>query len=285
MQTAQAYTLANPIEVAGIGLHTGLENRVRLVPRKRAGIELVVNGAPLTLAAHNMQPTPLCTMLAEGKVRLSTPEHLLAALHGLRVLGLTIEVTRPAELPEVPILDGSALPWVEAIDAAGRVPLADEPDVLRVREPCTYSAEGRVLVAAPRFLKGMKVECNISFPHPLIGQQTWRGIMTEEVFRTQIAPARSFAQEGDVKAAMIAGMLKGASLNSGVLFSLDGGVANPEGLRFPDEPVRHKVADFMGDSFLTGRVVQGDFTLNAPGHTANNALLRKVLEQQNKDSV
>lgn len=280
MTLPTAYTLANAIEVVGIGLHTGLENRVRLVPRKRLGIELVVNGAPLTLAAHNMQPTPLCTMLAEGKVRLSTPEHLLAALHGLRVLALKIEVEGPTELPEVPILDGSALPWVEAIDAAGRVPLDAEHELLRVRKPCTYSAEGRVLMATPRFLKGLKIECNIAFPHPSIGQQTWRGIMTEEVFRAQIAPARSFAQEADVEAAMAAGMLKGASLNSGVLFTTEGGVANPEGLRFPDEPVRHKVADFMGDSFLTGRAVHGDFTLNAPGHTANNALLRKVLEQQ-----
>jgi UDP-3-O-[3-hydroxymyristoyl] N-acetylglucosamine deacetylase len=283
--TAQpAYTLANTIEIAGIGVHTGMENRVRLVPRKRAGVVLQVNGAPLTLSPTHMQPTPLCTMLAEGSARLSTPEHLLSALHGLGVLGLKIEVEGPSELPEVPILDGSALPWVEAIDAAGREALEHAPETLNVRAPCTYTAEGRVLMAAPRFLPFMQVECTVSFPHPLIGMQTWRGVMTEEIFRTEIAPARSFALEGDVKAAMVAGMLKGASLNTGVLFKADGGVANPEGLRFADEPVRHKIADFMGDSFLTGRRVQGDFTLNAPGHSANNALLRKVLAQQEDEA-
>ena len=280
MTDYKAYTLAAPIEVAGIGVHTGMENRVRLVPRKRAGIVLQVNGAPLTLSPTHMQPTPLCTMLAEGNARLSTPEHLLSALHGLGVLGLKIEVEGPSELPEVPILDGSALPWVEAIDAAGREALEHSPETLNVRAPCTYTAEGRVLMAAPRFLPFMQVECTVSFPHALIGTQTWRGVMREEVYRTEIAPARSFAQEGDVKAAMVAGMLKGASLATGVLFKADGTVANPEGLRFADEPVRHKVADFMGDSFLSGRRVQGDFTLNAPGHSANNALLRKVLEQQ-----
>lgn len=277
-----AYTLSKSIELSGIGLHTGVENTVRLLPRKKAGIEITVNGKPLTLAPTLMRPTPLCTLLqsADKQTTLSTPEHLLAALHGLNIYGLTIEVEGPESLCEVPILDGSALPWVEAIDAAGRAPLAHAPEPLKVKAPVNHSAEGRVLMAAPRPVAGMNVACTIQFPHPLIGHQEWHADINEETFRTQIAPARSFAMEADVHAAMKAGMLKGASLKGGVLFADNGTVANPEGLRFPDEPVRHKVLDFVGDSFLAGRPVQGNFTLTAPGHTANNALLRAILAQE-----
>jgi UDP-3-O-[3-hydroxymyristoyl] N-acetylglucosamine deacetylase len=270
------YTLAKSLELSGVGLHSGEEALVRLSPRAKAGIEIWVNGQPLTLSPHNMRPTPLRTTLHAGEVELATPEHLFAALHGLSILGVKVEIEGH---PEVPILDGSALPWVAAIDAAGRTELVTPPTPLKVYKPCTYSAEGRVLLAMPRPLGGLEVECTVDFPSRVIGRQHWHGVMTEDVFRTEIAPARSFAMQADVEAAMAAGLLKGASLASGVLLTREETIANPEGLRFPDEPVRHKVLDFIGDSFLAGRPVQGSFSLTAPGHTANIRLLQQVYAQ------
>ncbi len=272
-----AYTLTKSCEVSGIGLHNGLESLVRLSPRTKAGIEIKVNGQPLTLSPTNMLPTPLRTTLAEGNITLATPEHLLAALHGLNILGISIEIEGP---PEVPILDGSALPWVAAIDAAGRTELANPPPLLKAGRPSTYSNEGRLLLATPRLLGGLEVECHVTYPSAVIGTQHWRGVITEEVFRTEIAPARSFALQAEVEAAMAAGLLRGASLASGVLLTREETIANPEGLRFPDEPVRHKMLDFIGDSFLAGRRVQGSFALTAPGHTANIRLLQQVVAQE-----
>lgn len=274
--TPHGFTLSQPCELAGIGVHFGEEARIRLSPRAKAGVEIRVNGQPLRLAPHHMQPTPLRTTLVDGSTTLATPEHLFAALHGLAVLGVLIELDG---YPEVPILDGSAQLWVELIDSVGRVPLANPPAPLVVRQPATYSAEGRVLLATPRPLGGLEVECTVEFPSALIGRQYWHGVMTEDVFRTHIAPARTFALQADVEAAMAAGLLKGASLASGVLLTHANTIANPEGLRFPDEPVRHKVLDFMGDSFLSGRCMQGSFTLTAPGHTANIRLLQTVVAQ------
>ena len=282
MLAQAAYTLAKPVQLAGVGVHTGQECLIRLIPRKTPGIELTVNGSPLTLGPTFMRPTPLCTLLQseDKKTTLSTPEHLLAALHGLNIFGLKIEAEGPVGQVEVPILDGSALPWVAAIDTVGREPLSRLPEPLKVQQPVSHFAEGRVLQAEPRLMGGLQVECTIEFPHPAIGRQTLNVVVTEEVFRSQIAPARSFAMEADVHAAMKAGMLKGASLKGGVLFGANGQVVNPEGLRFPDEPVRHKILDFIGDSFLCARPVQGRFTLTAPGHTANNALLRQLVAQE-----
>jgi UDP-3-O-[3-hydroxymyristoyl] N-acetylglucosamine deacetylase len=271
-----AYTLTTPVEQAGIGLHSGQETLVRLLPRATAGIEITINGQPLPLHPAHVRPTPLCTTLAAGNVTLSTPEHLFAALHGLGVFAVKIEVTGA---PEIPILDGSAQPWVALIDAAGRTPLATMPLPLKVRRPLTYRQAERVLSATPPPDGELTIACTIDFPHPLIGRQSWAGVMNEDIFRSQIAPARSFALQAEVEAAQAAGLLRGATLASGVLFMADGTVANPEGLRFPDEPVRHKVLDFLGDSFLTGRSLIGQFTLVATGHSANNQLLQQLLAQ------
>jgi UDP-3-O-[3-hydroxymyristoyl] N-acetylglucosamine deacetylase len=117
----------------------------------------------------------------------------------------------------------------------------------------------------------------VDFPHPKIGRQQWRGVVDEAVFRAEIAPARTFVLEEDIAAAQAAGLAKGGSLANAVVFGKNGQVLNPEGLRFADEPVRHKVLDAVGDLFLAARPVAGKFYLTLPGHTANNALLRKLL--------
>lgn len=271
-------TLAKDVRISGVGLHSGVGAEVVLRPNLGLGGVVLrrgdVTGGEFRLEADMVQKSPLCTLLENANgVTLSTVEHLLSALHGLRVDSVLVEINGP----EVPILDGSALPWVALIDEAGRVQLDVERHWLRVTKPVVEDAEGRILLATPDARPGARVDCTIDFPHPMIGRQVWKGLVDETTFRREIAPARTFVQEKDIAAAQAAGLAKGGSLQNAVVFGADGTVLNKEGLRFPDEPVRHKVLDFMGDTFMQGQCVAGNFAVTAPGHVANNALLRKMV--------
>lgn len=275
---AQRRTLAKTVEAGGMGLHTGVESQVRLVPADSGhGLVLLRTDVPpeagvFRLAPGMVEAVPLCTRLknAEG-TKLSTVEHLLAALAGLGVSDLLIEV----EGPEVPILDGSALPWVALIDEAGRVALDGAWPALSV-------AQGTLLEEGPRRLEAWPADAwelavRIEFAHPMIGVQSFGGVVDEEWFRNEIAPARTFVVEKDLKTAQAWGMAKGASLAGGVLFADDGKLVNSEGLRFRNEPVRHKVLDAMGDLYIAGHILQGRFDLTAPGHAITNRLLRRLV--------
>jgi len=270
-------TLAREVSVRGVGLHSGVGAEVVLRPRREGGVVLRradVSGGEFRLRPELVQASPLCTLLENDEgATLSTVEHLLAALHGLRVDSVDVEI----QGPEVPILDGSALPWVALIDEAGRVELDRPRDWLRVPSPQVLDSEGRVLLANPEPRTGLRVECVVDFPHPKIGRQEWKGVVDEASFRTDIAPARTFVLERDIAAAQAAGLAKGGSLDNAVVFGDNGEVLNPGGLRFADEPVRHKVLDVVGDLFMAGRCVSGIFAMTAPGHVANNRLLRKIV--------
>ncbi|PZP40219.1 MAG: UDP-3-O-[3-hydroxymyristoyl] N-acetylglucosamine deacetylase [Pseudomonas fluorescens] len=271
-------TLAKEVHITGVGLHSGVGAEVILRPNLvGTGVVLKrgnMTGGDFPMGADLVKASPLCTLLENGNgITLSTVEHLMSALHGLHVDSVIIEVNGP----EVPILDGSALPWVNLIDEAGRVELDAPRTWLKVAKPVVEDSEGRVLLANPDPRTGLRVECNIDFPHPAIGRQVWRGVVDEEVYRREIAPARTFVMQRDIAAAQAAGLAKGGSLENAVVFGDEGGVLNPGGLRFPDEPVRHKVLDLIGDVFMQGRCVSGAFAVTAPGHTANNYLLRKIV--------
>jgi UDP-3-O-[3-hydroxymyristoyl] N-acetylglucosamine deacetylase len=268
-------TLAREVSIVGIGLHSGIDAEVVLRPNPDGGVIVRKDGEVFALRADMVMKSPLCTLvdLRDG-ITISTVEHLLSALHGLRVDSVIIDI----DGPEVPILDGSALPWVELIDNAGRNEIAVNRDWLKVARTVVADMEGRVLMANPDARLGMRVECNIDFPHPAIGRQVWKGIVDEAVYRKDIAPARTFVQEKDIAAAQAAGLAKGGSLDNAVVFGENGGVLNKDGLRFADEPVRHKVLDLIGDVFMQGRCVAGAFAVTAPGHVANNQLLRQILD-------
>lgn len=270
-------TLKKVVSTKGIGLHTGVAVEVVLRPAEE-GSGVVVRRTDMDveyrLVPDLVKASPLCTLLENGDgVTLSTVEHLMSALHALGVDNVEVEVSGP----EVPILDGSALPWVELIDEAGRVAQEDPRWWLKVARTVTLDEGGRVLMAEADARGGMRIECTVDFPHPLIGRQEWKGVIDEETYRREIAPARTFVMEKDVEAAQKAGLIKGGSLANAVVYGEDGTVKNPEGLRFKDEAVRHKILDVIGDLYMAARPVCGRFTLTAPGHTANNKLLRKIM--------
>lgn len=271
-------TLAKEVRLGGIGLHSGEQAEVVLRPGKAgAGVVFVAGGEEIPARPGLVRAMPLCTLLDWRDFKLSTVEHLLAALHGLGVDAVRIEV----DGPEVPVLDGSALPWVEAIDAAGRVELEAPRAWLQVEKALEIKDGLKVLRALPETAPEegrLDVRVAVDYPHPLIGSQTWHGVVDEEVFRKQIAPARTFVLEREINAAREAGLIKGGSLENAVVFGDDGTVKNPEGLRFADEPVRHKVLDALGDFYMAGRMVWGRLDLTLPGHAMNNRLLRAMVE-------
>ncbi|MBI1308876.1 MAG: UDP-3-O-[3-hydroxymyristoyl] N-acetylglucosamine deacetylase [Proteobacteria bacterium] len=276
MDTAKQCSLRQEASTRGVGVHSGVESRVILRPAVAgSGVCFKVGGKVLPVAPGLVKPSPLCTLLDDGAgASLSTVEHLMSALHALGLDNVLVEV----DGPELPILDGSALPWVELIDQAGRVELEAERVWLRVEKGEVVEEHGRVLAAEPDARAGLRLEVHVDFPHPQIGKQAWRGVMDEATYRREIAPARTFVLEKDIAAARAAGFAKGGSLDNAVVFGENGAVLNPGGLRFADEPVRHKVLDAVGDLYMAGRPVWGKFALTMPGHTANNRLLRKIFE-------
>lgn len=268
----RAWTLATPLDFQGVGVHSGLSARVRLVPAP-AGHGYVFHrvdlpGSPAVPArADLVSHTVMSTTLGIDGCTVHTVEHLLAALAGLGVTDARIEV----DGPEVPILDGSAWPFVEAIRAAGiRVLDAPRP-VLAL--PLVAQSEGDkslTVVPGPR----AEVTYAVDFGHPLAGPQLFHAVITPAYFAEQLAPARTFGFLRDVEALRAAGLAKGGSIDNAIVIQ-DDRYSSP--LRFPDELVRHKVLDLIGDLALLGASWTGHVVAVKAGHKLHNALAREVL--------
>lgn len=217
--------------------------------------------------------TTLATTLGAGNASVSTVEHLIAALHGYGIDNVLVEV----DGPEIPILDGSALPFVEAFIADGVDPQGTPKQILRVVEvvEARDPDENRWCRLEPH--DGLAIDCSIEFAHPLLRDQRMRFAGGPSAFAAEIAPARTFGLLADVEQMRSQGLALGGSLANAVVLG-DDGVLNPEGLRFPDECVRHKVLDMIGDLALLGAPVLGRFRAHRSGHAFNLSLVRQALE-------
>ena len=243
-----AWTLAGSARRSGIGLHSGHEVAVLLHPWPDAGVWVSWSGdsePPVRLQPSQVRDSQLCTTLELGDRRLSTVEHLLAALAGCGLTHVHLEV----DGGEVPLLDGSAQGWVEAIAEVGITP-AGTPAASRpvLEGPVTLHRGNSVITATPAeqfTLVGM-----IDFPQPAIGRQQWTVALTPERFVAEIAPARTFGFREQVEQLRAAGLIQGGALDNALVCDGDHWVNPP--LRFPDEPVRHKLLDLIGDLALVG---------------------------------
>lgn len=244
----QAWTLARPVERAGVGLHGGRSCRVRLQPAERPGYWLGWADAPQRplqrLEPSQVCETRLCTALQVGDRRLATVEHLLAALAGTGVSQAELWV----EGDEIPLLDGSALPWVEAIAEAGlrrvgpRVAPALPAGPLTLRRGLSFI----VLLPADALHVGVAVE----YPQPAIGRQVFSLALTPTAFVNEVAPARTFGFREQVEQLRAAGLIQGGGLDNALVCEGDRWLNPP--LRYPDEPARHKLLDLLGDLALVG---------------------------------
>ena len=268
-------TIKQRVRCEGIGLHSGKAVALTLRPATEdTGIVFHVSTAEgsqvITASPEVVIATGLATTLGRGGISVSTVEHLLAALRGLEIDNVHIDVTGG----EVPIMDGSAAPFVALIAEAGVLTLSKPRKVFRFNKPVTMVRGEKSIKAEP--YNGFCVEYTIDFPHPSIGRQRQVLELTPASF-AQVAKARTFGFLKDVEAMQARGLALGGSLNNAVVLD-DNGVVNPGGLRYVDEFVRHKILDFVGDMSMLALPLQGRFTVTCSGHGLNNEFLRHALD-------
>jgi len=269
----QQTTIAAPVRIEGVGLHSGAPATLTIQPAgANQGIVFVrrdLNGAEIPAAHRHVQKSSLATRLARGGASVSTVEHLLSALRGLGVDNARIDL----DGPEVPILDGSARPFTDPILAAGILPQRAERRYLTLRRPVSVSLGDKEILAIPA--NELRVTYAIDFPHPAIGYQALTAGITERDYAESIAPARTFCLLRDVDDMRRSGMVRGGSLDNAVVVG-DEGVMN-ESLRFPDEFVRHKILDLIGDLALLGAQLRAHVIAFKGGHRLHAALLGRML--------
>jgi len=266
-------TFKQRASLEGIGLHSGVKARLTLAPAPAdSGIVLVRDGVEIPALSPFVVDTTMNTSLGRDGVRIGTVEHLLAALAGCGIDNARIEV----EGPEIPIMDGSSDPFVLLVQRAGIYELRPARRFLLVKQPVTVSQGDKTARLSPA-RGNFSIHYTIDFKHPLISDQSFKMEMTERSFQKDIARARTFGFKHDVERLHKAGLALGGSLDNAVVVD-DFNILNPEGLRFPDEFVRHKILDALGDLSLIGMPVIGRLTAVKSGHALNHQLVRKAIE-------
>lgn len=270
-------TLKSAIRCVGVGLHSGARVQLELLPAP-AGTGIIFRrtdlGRDIPARFDHVVDTRLCTVLADPTdpgVRVATVEHLMAALCAAGIDNAVIAL----DGPEVPVLDGSSDPFLFLIDCAGREAQPAPRRALEVRK--TIRVENGPAFAELRpGAYGLSLSVAIDFTAGAIGRQALSLNLTEAGFRAELANARTFTQVHEIEALRAAGLARGGSLANAVVVDGDR-VLNPGGLRAPDEFVRHKMLDAVGDLALAGAMLVGRYVANRPGHALNNALLRALL--------
>lgn len=268
-------TIAKPIDFSGIGLHTGNKINVKLRPadanhgivfHRSEGKRLV----SIKACAENVVDTRMATVLGKGDLKVSTVEHLMAALYSFSIDNLHIDI----DGPEVPIMDGSAAEFVKLIEEAGLINLTQSRKYLAIRKPISViDGEKRISIIPSRFFR---ITSDIAFDHPSIALQNRSIKLSPEVFSRDIARARTFGFLKEVEYLKANGLARGGSLDNAIVIN-DEGVMNPDGLRYSDEFVRHKILDTIGDFSLTGYPILGHIRTYKAGHDINHKTVEKIL--------
>ena len=263
-------TLKRDITCGGIGLHSGKRVNLVLKPAPAGhGIVFVrtdLGGAECRARVEAIAETSFATILRQGNAEVRTTEHFLAACSALSIDNLTVEL----DAPEVPIMDGSAAPFVYLLLEGGVIEQPRVRQYLKVTRNFDWLENGRRVSLSPA--PAFEVECAIAFDHPLIGKQHYAGEVTERRFARELAPARTFTFLKDVEALRRRGLALGGSLDNAVVLG-DNKFLNPH-LRYKDEFVRHKAMDAIGDFALLGLPLWGKLRVEKAGHAAHAAAMR-----------
>lgn len=275
-------TLGRPVSFSGEGLFTGQRIHLVLYPAP-AGHGIVFKrldcpgSTPLRATLDAVKATPRCTILGNEKIQVQTVEHLLSALRALHVDNALITLTGP----EVPIADGSALPFVEMIKEAGLEDLEQERKIKTLLAPLFFSQDDIHLIALPA--QEFRISYTLHYPHsPLIRSQFYSLVVEEDSFEKEIAPCRTFCLYEEIAPLVEKGIVKGGGLDSAVIIAEDR-VLNPDGLRFSDEMVRHKILDLVGDLSLIGIPFLAHILAIRSGHSANIAFARLLFNQLKRE--
>jgi UDP-3-O-[3-hydroxymyristoyl] N-acetylglucosamine deacetylase len=267
-------TLKREILIKGKGLHTGREITMRLKPAPRdTGVVFIrtdKGNVQIKACVSSVSDTTFATTLASDGIKVGTVEHLLSAFAGLNIDNVYVEL----DGPEVPIMDGSASPFVSKIIETGIAKQAKVMPCIRILEPIVV-VEGPSQIAITPY-EGIRITYRIHYTHPAFGEQKMGIDITGTSFIDELAPARTFGFLRDVEMLRARGLVKGGSLENAIVLGEDG-VINKGKLRFKDEFVRHKILDALGDISLLGLPVYGHIIANKSGHTLNIKLLKKIL--------
>jgi len=270
---AKRKTINANVSISGIGLHSGIYTRIDLQPASAGnGIIFVRDDLHgLRIPALQASTTSLdhATSVGKDDVSVGTVEHLLSAVMAAGITDLDVHI----DGPEVPIIDGSALPFLHLIDAAGVRTLSADVAVLRVREPIEVVDGQKSIRMVPS--NRLVLKYRIDFAHPTIGRQTFHFDAEHDNFARKIAPARTFGFMRDVEKLRAAGLARGGSVENCIVLDERGVVNGP--LRFRDEFVRHKILDLFGDLALIGRPMVGEITAHRAGHALHSRFVAKVL--------
>ena len=271
---AQRKTVRTDVSITGIGLHSGIYTTVELRPAPAgSGITFVRSDlGGLRIPALQASTTALdyATSVGRDDVSVGTVEHLLSAVMACEITDLEIHI----DGPEVPIIDGSALPFMHLIDAAGVRRLGSELRVLRVNDAVEVSEGEKSIRIRPA--NRLILNYTVDFDHPSIGKQSYRFDYHHDNFLTKIAPARTFGFVKDVEKLRAAGLARGGSVENCIVLD-DSGVMNGP-LRFHDEFVRHKILDLLGDLALIGRPIVGEITAHRAGHALHSRFVARLLQ-------
>ena len=271
-------TLRNSIHATGVGLHTGDKIYLTLHPAepdtgilfRRVDLDPVVE---IPARAENVGDTTLSTTLMIGDVRVSTVEHLLSALAGLGIDNIVIDVSAP----EIPIMDGSAAPFVFLLQSAG-IQEQDAPKkFIRIKREVTVEQDGKHATFRP--FEGFKVNFAIEFDHPAFHREVLDASIdfSSTSFVKEVSRARTFGFMHEFEYLRSKGLARGGSLNNAIVVD-DNAIVNEGGLRFKDEFVKHKILDAIGDLYLLGNSLIGEFDAYKSGHALNNASLLALIK-------
>lgn len=268
-------TVRKTVEINGIGIHSGAPCTLKFRPAPaNTGVYFIradLPGRPfLKVSTLNVQAVQYQTVLGNEIFKVATIEHCVSALSALRLDNVYIEL----DGPEIPICDGSALQYTEALIKTELVELDQPRKYCYILEPISYSEGDKHAYVLP--YHGLRVGATIDFPHPAIGKETLDMEITEQSFLREVAPARTFGFLKDAEALKAAGLAKGGSLDNCIILD-ETRVINPEGLRFKDEFVRHKILDALGDLVTLEMPLMGHMVLNKAGHDIMNKLVKKIV--------
>jgi UDP-3-O-[3-hydroxymyristoyl] N-acetylglucosamine deacetylase len=273
-------TLRNAIRATGVGLHTGEKVYLTLLPApvdtgivfRRTDLDPVVE---IPARAENVGDTVLSTTINEGDVRVSTVEHLLSAMAGLGIDNAYIEVSAA----EVPIMDGSAGPFVFLIQSAGIEEQDAAKKFIRIKREVTVKDGDKVASFLP--FDGFKVTFTIDFDHPVFRDRTGKSELdfSSTSFVKEVSRARTFGFMHEIEYLRSKGLAQGGSVDNAIVVD-EYRILNEDGLRYEDEFVKHKVLDAIGDLYLLGNSLVGEFKAHKSGHALNNALLRSLIAQE-----
>lgn len=267
-------TLQRPVEASGVGLHSGVPVQIRLMPAPvSTGIVFVrtdLERFPIPASWRHVARVSYATSLMRQGVLISTTEHLLSVLYSMGIDNAYIEIDNL----EVPILDGSGLPFVRLIEQAGIRQYRRKRRYLRIRRPICVEDKGKRISILPA--ESFRLTCDTDYPAP-VGRQSLELDVTPESYAAEIAFARTFGWESDLDQMRNMGLIRGASLENAVCFT-PAGVLNPGGLRAPDECCRHKALDLIGDLALLGRPLLGHVIAERAGHAMHAALVARIMQ-------